>query len=107
MSGSQESTRAGPVLRQVSNEAFCTAAQLGTRLVELGRQECLELLAAKSVGRIAYAADFGRTHPAGELSLVDECITFRTVPDGEIYRHAFHPNCAFEIDETNEFFESG
>ena len=38
---------------------------------------------------------------------VDECIIFRTVPDGEIYRHALHSNCAFEIDETNEFFESG
>jgi uncharacterized protein len=107
MSGSHESTPAGPVPRRVSNEAFWTAAQLGTRLVELDRQECLELLAAKSVGRIAYAADFGaRILPVNYL-FVDECIIFRTVPDGEIYRHALHSNCAFEIDETNEFFESG
>jgi hypothetical protein len=57
--------------------------------------------------RIAYPADFGaRILPVNYL-FVDECIIFRTVPDGEIYRHALHSNCAFEIDETNEFFESG
>jgi uncharacterized protein len=39
--------------------------------------------------------------------LVDDWLIFRTVPDGEIYDHALNTNCAFEIDETDEFFESG
>jgi hypothetical protein len=29
------------------------------------------------------------------------------VPDGEIFHHALSSICAFEIDETDEFFESG
>ena len=35
------------------------AAELGSGLIELDRAECLELLAAKSVGRIAYVGDTG------------------------------------------------
>lgn len=38
---------------------------------------------------------------------VDDCVILRTVPGGEIYRHALNSNCAFEIDKTHEFFESG
>jgi uncharacterized protein len=39
--------------------------------------------------------------------LSEDCVIFRTVPDGEIFRHALNSTCAFEIDETEEFFESG
>ncbi len=75
--------------------------------MELDRQECLELLAANSVGRIAYTADFGARILPMNYVFVDDCVIFRTVPDGEIYRHALNSNCAFEIDKTHEFFESG
>ena len=36
-----------------------------------------------------------------------DCVIFRTVPDGEIFRYALNSNCAFEVDETDELFESG
>jgi len=39
--------------------------------------------------------------------LVDDSIIFRTVPDGEIFHHALNSVCAFEIDDTDEFFQSG
>jgi nitroimidazol reductase NimA-like FMN-containing flavoprotein (pyridoxamine 5'-phosphate oxidase superfamily) len=73
----------------------------------IDREECFELLAAKSVGRIAYTADAGARILPVNYILADDCIIFRTVPDGEIFRHALNSICAFEIDETDEFFESG
>jgi hypothetical protein len=39
--------------------------------------------------------------------LVNDSVIFRTVPGGEISHHALSSICAFEIDETDEFFESG
>ena len=67
----------------------------------------MELLAAKSVGRIAYVGDTGpRILPVNYI-LGEDCVIFRAVPDGEISRYALSSNCAFEIDETDEFFESG
>ena len=89
------------------SDAFWAAAEVGTGLIELDRRECLELLAAKAVGRIAYAAGTGARILPVNYILVDDCVIFRTVPYGEIYRHALNSNCAFEIDEADEFFESG
>ena len=89
------------------SDPFWVDAELGTALIELDREECLELLAAKSVGRIAYAADYGARILPVNYVLADGSIIFRTVPDGEIFHHALSSNCAFEIDETDEFFESG
>lgn len=88
------------------SDAFWAAAEVG-ELVELDRRECLELLAAESVGRIAYAAGTGARILPVNYILVDDCIIFRTVPYGEIYRNALNSNCAFEVDEADEFFESG
>jgi len=34
-------------------------------------------------------------------------VVFRTVSDGEVYRHALETTCAFEIDEIDEFYQSG
>jgi hypothetical protein len=33
-------------------------------------------------------------------------VVFRTVPDGEVYRHAPGTTCAFEIDEIDELYQS-
>jgi nitroimidazol reductase NimA-like FMN-containing flavoprotein (pyridoxamine 5'-phosphate oxidase superfamily) len=92
---------------QTRNEAFWTAAPFGAGLTELDRQECLELLAAKAVGRVAYVVDNGARILPMNYVLAEDCIMFRTVGDGEIYHHALSSMCAFEVDETDEFFESG
>jgi len=92
---------------QTANEAFWTAAQLGAGLIELDRQECLELLAAKAVGRVAYVVDNGARILPMNYIVAGDSIIFRTVPDGEIYQHAISTTCAFEVDETDEFFQSG
>jgi hypothetical protein len=90
-----------------ATDAFWSAAEIGTGLTELDRAECMELLGAKSVGRIAYATEAGARILPVNYVLVDDSVIFRTVPDGEIFRHAINSNCAFEIDETDEFFELG
>ncbi len=88
------------------SEAFWTAAGSG-RLAELTRQECLEALAAKRVGRLAYATTDGpRVIPVNHI-LTEDGIIFRTVPDGEVARYALDSTCAFEVDDIDEFFESG
>jgi uncharacterized protein len=107
MPGSEQRRSETPIPAQTASDAFWAAAELGTGLIELDRAECMELLAAKSVGRIAYAGDTGARILPVNYILGDDCIIFRTVPDGEIFRHALSSNCAFEIDETDEFFESG
>jgi nitroimidazol reductase NimA-like FMN-containing flavoprotein (pyridoxamine 5'-phosphate oxidase superfamily) len=90
-----------------ASDTFWAAAEVGTELIELDRRECLELLAAESVGRIAYSAGTGARILPVNYTLIDDCVIFRTVPNGEIYRHALNSNCAFEIDESDEFFQSG
>jgi hypothetical protein len=96
-----------PTSTQTARDAFWTASQLGAGLVELDPAECMALLAAKSVGRIAYTSDAGARILPVNYILLDDCIIFRTVPDGEIFHHALDSICAFEIDETDEFFLSG
>jgi uncharacterized protein len=96
-----------PTPSQTNSDAFWRAAELGTGLIELDRSECLELLAAKSAGRLAYVVDNGARILPLNYIVAEDCIIFRTVPDGEVFHHALSSICAFEIDETDEFFESG
>jgi len=90
-----------------TSDPFSFEAEPGTAPIELDREECLELLAAKSMGRIAYAADDGASILPANYVLAHDSIIFRTVPDGPIFHEALNSVCAFEIDETDEFFESG
>ena len=89
-------------------EAFWSVAGTATgRLVEMTREDCLDALQAKRVGRLAYTTDDGpRVIPVNYI-LTEDGIVFRTVPDGEVARYAMDSTCAFEIDEIDEFFESG
>ena len=107
MTRSEHSTSESTTAGQSTSDAFWAAAEHGTGLIEINREECLDLLAAKSVGRIAYATHAGARILPMNYVLVDNSIVFRTVPNGEVYNHALSSMCAFEIDETDEFFESG
>ena len=63
-------------------EAFWMSIGASGRLVELSRDECLELLGAMSVGRIAYTTDDGpRVLPVNYV-LEGDGVIFRTVPYG-------------------------
>ena len=107
MPGSDQPTSETPTPPHTASDAFWAAAELGSGPIELDRAECMQLLATQSVGRIAYTGDTGARILPVNYILGDNCVIFRTAPDGEIFRYALNSNCAFEIDETNEWFESG
>jgi uncharacterized protein len=107
MSGTEQPTSETSTPAQTASDAFWAAVQLGAGLVELDRAECMELLAAKTVGRIAYATQSGARILPVNYILVGDSVIFRTVPAGEIFHHALDSTCAFEIDETDEFFQQG
>jgi uncharacterized protein len=107
MSGTEQPTPKTRTPAQAASDAFWAAAQLGAGLMELDRAECMDLLAAKTVGRIAYATESGARILPVNYILVGDSVIFRTVPAGEIFHHAVNSNCAFEIDETDEFFQQG
>src|SRR6187200_1544451 len=88
-------------------DAFWMSIGASGRLVDLSRDECLELLGAMSVGRIAYTTDDGPRVQRVNYVLEGQSVVFRTVSDGEVYRHALETTCAFEIDEMDEFYQSG
>lgn len=107
MAGSEQTPSNTPTSTQSANDAFWAAAEAAAGLMKLDPTECMELLAAKSVGRIAYASNAGARILPVNYILVGDSIIFRTVADGEIFHHALDSICAFEIDETDEFFQSG
>lgn len=61
----------------------------------------------QSVGRLAYVVDNGARILPFNYVVAEDSVILRTVPDGEIYHHALNSVCAFEVDETDEFFEAG
>jgi len=76
-------------------EAFWMSVGASGRLVERRRDECLELLGAMSVGRIAYTTDDGlRVLPVNYV-LEGDGVIFRTVPDGEVFRDALENRLRF------------
>jgi hypothetical protein len=107
MTRSEGPTSGSATPQSNTRDPFWVDAELGTALIELDREECLALLAAKSVGRVAYTVSYGARILPVNYVLADDSIIFRTVPDGEIFNHALNSMCAFEIDDTDEFFESG
>ena len=52
----------------------------GTGLIEIDREKCLEPLAAKSLGRIAYATDAGARILPVNYILAESSITFARFP---------------------------
>ena len=59
MTRSEQPTSGSASPGQSSSDAFWAAAELGAGFIELDREECFELLSAKSVGRIAYPCELG------------------------------------------------
>ncbi len=107
MPGAEQPSSEPVAPTQIARDAFWAAAELGAGLMELDRQECMELLAAKAVGRLAYVVDNGARILPFNYVVAGDSVILRTVHDGEIYHHALSSICAFEVDETDEFFESG
>jgi hypothetical protein len=90
MPGSEQPTSKTPTPSQAISDAFWAAAELGSGPIVLDRAECMQLLATQSVGRVAYATDAGARILPVNYVLGADCVIFRTVPDGEIFRYALN-----------------
>lgn len=78
-----------------------------SRLTMLSSGECYELLASRSVGRVAFVVD-GAPSVAPVNHRVDgDDIVFRTSPHSELGRSMAHGPVAFQVDEFDDFSQSG
>ena len=89
------------------------AAPTKTRIEELDQADCLRLIAAGGIGRIAYAGRYGQTVLPVNYQLLDNTIVFRTGEDSPLEEdlqtgilHAEY-QVAFEIDEINPAAREG
>jgi uncharacterized protein len=77
------------------------------RLTELTEYECLELLAAKKVGRLVYTDEDGPAAVPVNYVVHDGMVFLRTSPHTSLGRHARGAAIAFEVDEIDDFTQSG
>lgn len=77
------------------------------RFEELSEQECQELLAARGVGRIGFTGPGGPAILPVNFVLHGRDIVFRTAPYNLIATSVRGQRVAFEIDEFDEYLQSG
>ncbi|MBM7797121.1 nitroimidazol reductase NimA-like FMN-containing flavoprotein (pyridoxamine 5'-phosphate oxidase superfamily) [Microlunatus panaciterrae] len=90
-----------------SPKAWWEKLARGAHLDELTRRECLELLGAKHVGRLAYNGPNGPRVVPMNYVVTDLSLIFRTDPEREPGRYSRARMVAFEVDEIDEFFHGG
>jgi len=77
------------------------------KLRELDPSECLELLRSRSVGRVAFCAEDGPVVLPVNYAVHDGDVLFRTSPHNSIARHVNSRPAAFQVDEIDDFTQSG
>ena len=78
-----------------------------SHLRELRKDDCLELLASRNVGRLSFVDVSGPMIMPVNYRLVGDQILIAATPFGEIARHAVDNAVAFEIDDTDDYSETG
>jgi nitroimidazol reductase NimA-like FMN-containing flavoprotein (pyridoxamine 5'-phosphate oxidase superfamily) len=84
-----------------------TDAWFQGRLTELTEDECLELLATRQVGRLAYCDQDGPLAVPVNYVIHNGMVLFRTSPHTSLGQHAPGAAVAFEVDEIDDFTQSG
>jgi nitroimidazol reductase NimA-like FMN-containing flavoprotein (pyridoxamine 5'-phosphate oxidase superfamily) len=88
-------------MSQASDEKYTS------RFAEIPRPRCLELLAQKKGGRVAWnAADGPKILPVN-YKYWNGQVVFRTAPNGPLASLAHRTRVAFEIDEIDDEKETG
>jgi uncharacterized protein len=77
------------------------------RLTELAQDECLELLTTRQVGRLAFTDEEGVVVVPVNYVVHQDMVLFRTSPHTSLGRHAESAAVAFEVDEIDDFTQSG
>lgn len=76
-------------------------------LVAMTEDECRQILRGNQVGRIIFDDDRGPIALPVNYAIEDGDVVVRTTPTGSIARNTPHQQVAFEVDELDEFNESG
>jgi uncharacterized protein len=79
----------------------------GGRLETLDRQECRRLLSSMRIGRLGYCTEAGPRVLPMNYTLVADTLIFRTGMETEAARHLTAGPIAFEVDQADEFLETG
>jgi uncharacterized protein len=78
-----------------------------SHLRELSRAECLELLARHQVGRVAYCDSLGPVVLPVSYAVDQETILVQVSPHSTLARHLRSGRASFEVDDHDEYNESG
>jgi nitroimidazol reductase NimA-like FMN-containing flavoprotein (pyridoxamine 5'-phosphate oxidase superfamily) len=78
-----------------------------SQMHELTRAECMELLSSKKFGRIAWNGSHGPQVFPVNYTVVDGGVMIRTSPSSQIERLLYEPLAALQVDDVDEFLESG
>ena len=78
-----------------------------SHVTEISTQECYELLASRPVGRIAFLVDGDPLVLPVNYVVDGHDILFRTSPRTELGRSMTRGRVAFEVDDFDEFNQSG
>jgi len=76
-------------------------------LKELSEDECFELLAAASVGRVGYTDPDGPVILPVNYTVDNRTVLFRTAPQNSLALHVRSGPAAFEVDEADDYTQSG
>ncbi|MFY9916095.1 MAG: pyridoxamine 5'-phosphate oxidase family protein [Nocardioidaceae bacterium] len=77
------------------------------RIEELGRTECVELLRAKSVGRVGFVGPDGPLVLPVNYVMDGETVLFRTSPYNVMGSALRKAPAAFEVDDLDDYLQSG
>ena len=78
-----------------------------SHLSEIDLAECLELLAAHAVGRVAYSDDEGPVVLPVNYSLDRDTLLIQVSPHSELARHLRDAPASFQIDDFDDYNQSG
>jgi uncharacterized protein len=77
------------------------------RLTEMSAAECQDLMGSTSVGRVAFVDEDGPIVLPVNYVLDGDTVLFRTSPHNTVARHVDSSLVAFEVDEFDDFTQSG
>ena len=87
------------------------SAGSATEVLELGREECLTLLATHSFGRVAVNGGAGQPPVIRPVNYVfderTQSVVFRTAAGSKFYALLKAAHAAFEVDDTDEASRTG
>jgi nitroimidazol reductase NimA-like FMN-containing flavoprotein (pyridoxamine 5'-phosphate oxidase superfamily) len=82
-------------------------AYRGGRLEELEPVECRRLLVTTSIGRLGFSTGEEQRIVPLNYVLAEDRLVFRTSPENEVAKFALDRPVAFEVDQVDEFMQSG